>query len=223
MPRKENETIPPVQDNAPRAKSLTVEPKQIKSLHVSLFNWMWLVSTVAVASVLSFHTYPSLYNKLTGTITPLYFQITGIGGQHYYLINNVNSRNSPLYKDNLSDNSNLYYNVCNLVSPDNRNSCRDEIGWYKVDVKQLDCTDVRSCTKEFVRVPDEIRQQRISVAFTARGHAAGVENREKSSLSEPTGWGLEARWPLFFFFVYFGLKLGQLTREFVLGSPPEKS
>ena len=181
---------------------------------MKLFNYTWLSLSIVLSLLFSFWLYPDIYNKITGSTVRLYFTIKTDDGKVTYVTNKNGARAN--FDKFIYDNARFYYTACDLISFPQRESCDEYNNWLPIDSKIFGCSDVRNCfDKEYVIISKLDREKALLSVNTQKGNTLLQKGHEGVSLSDPAGWGADASLPLFFIFIFFGLKLGNLIKPYL--------
>lgn len=182
----------------------------------------WLAISVTVAWYLAYVQYPAAYNAATTTWVRLYFVArTGTDPKAEVIY----WPNEPFYKErygwSISNKLLLYYSACDLLPITERKFCDQSNNWKGVNIMVKGCANVSTCNI-FRHGVSETEQQRDigTLVTTEQGKDRAIPpiSTQPHDMSNPINWGTAARFPLFILFVYFGIKLGILSRQLIFRS-----
>jgi len=179
---------------------------------VPLFTWVWLAGSIVVSGYFVFRLFPEIYDARTSSLVDVYFQ-TKNSDQVVYLPNLSATRTNNLSR--LSDPQYLYFSACEVLPLSQRAICDDSRNWRKLEPQELGCSDVKSCAAISYRLSEDQRYQYLVGIVPEKGASITISDQEKLSLSEPAGWGRQAKWPIFFVSMFLAFKLGRATGEFL--------
>ena len=195
---------------------------------VRYFTVIWICATTVVSIYFSFWLFPYVYAKRTSAVVGVSFQTKvsqdGASPATVYYPNLALFRTQQ--GSALSDTANLYYSSCELLPPSQRPICDRTRNWIKLAPEMVGCSNVAACTVETHQVDEDERLVRLAGVTPLQGANFSISELESSSrsslsLSDPTGWGMAARLPIFFICLFLGLKLGRSVGEFIF-TPYEK-
>ena len=216
----------------------------LKSRGKSFQNWRliiviaWLFLDAYGSWSLSFVVYPSILSKIVKIEPPelpLYFS-TVVGKTPYYFPNKKLYRSQ--YLSSLVDNDHLYHNVCDMVK-----YCTPNGQWIAIPLslmpsqspfmQNIPCIDVKNCLEEestmsamdrlaiYLNQHSEVRSGSISPQVLNQLGQQDIKllpEDVQKDIRNPVAWGDSAKYVLFFFFFYLGVKLGKELRDFVRAS-----
>jgi len=188
---------------------------------VTFFTVTWLVASLIASAYFAFWLFPDVYANRMNAKVQIWFQTKDpSNGSVVYFPNLEIFRKEQL--KNLSDRTHFYFSACDILQLSQRTKCDVSRNWKMIDPRELDCADVVGCSREIYTLSDTKRQQYFSGLIATNGASISLSDLPTLSLSDPTGWGLIAKWPLFFVCLFLALKLGRILGEFVF-SPYEKN
>lgn len=187
---------------------------------VTYFTCVWLIGSLIASAYFALWLFPEVYNNRTNATVQVYFQSkTPSNGSVFYWPNTEVFRRENL--KNLSDRTHFYFSRCEILPISQRTKCDGAKNWRMIDPRELNCTDVVDCLTERYTLTDAMRQQYFVDLIPTTGNTISISDLPALSLSDLTGWGNAAKWPLFFVCLFLAIKLGRSFGEFVF-SPYEK-
>ena len=182
---------------------------------IPIFTWGWIIVTLVGSWYFAFRLYPKAYAALSDTVVPVYFLVRD-PSKPYGVIYYPNTREfRRLYLKSVSDNEFLYYSACDILPPSQRPYCDVSSNWKMVHASVFNCVDVKTCEQPTYTLSEWRRNLELAGISTKGGQKITIDEKKEVSLKDPVGWGYAARWPLFFIFLFFGVKLGRAIGEFL--------
>lgn len=179
----------------------------------AIFTWIWLIGSVLVSAYFAFMLFPKIYALRTSALVPIYFQTADDSQHTIYQLNSPLSR--KLYLSHIEDKNFFYFSRCDTLPLSQRPICNTSNNWWRLEPQHLGCNDVMNCTATTYRLSEEERYEAIAGIVSSEGAHVSLQDLPSVSLSDPGGWGVGAKWPIFFISLFFAVKMGRAIGEFV--------
>lgn len=172
----------------------------------------WLLITVALAYNYAYLVYPRFQAKLNNRLVTIYKQLRDPNnGNVIYEINTPN--NKDVINKYLNDDKRLYFSRCELLPLSEQIKCDGCCNWTGVSPLEIGCSDVITCQKEDLIVPNWLFLNQFSNINTKSKSAVQLENRPINS-NDPASWGDIGKFPLFLIFIFLGIKFGLALKNY---------
>ncbi len=195
---------------------------------MKLFKVSWLIATIIISFWLAFIEFPEIYVEKMRLSVPLYFQVEkpipdsdkSVDNstpkaiqkltQAIYYPNRESWR--KLYLQYLSEKKILYWNKCVTLPIHDRVNCDSSRNWTAVPTIDLQCNNVLSCNLNDTVISEQNKRWATS-SIILKNEKHSISPEPSISLDSPIGWGMIIKFPLFFFLVFLGIKLGITIKE----------
>jgi hypothetical protein len=189
---------------------------------LKIFVWVWIIGVIIMSSWFAFWLYPETLAKAKNSIVTVFFQAKVENSKNLvYYPNNDYFR--ELFLRKLSDDNFLYYTKCDLLDSKPRTTCDSSRNWRRLKLDIFNCDSVEKCNKEKHIFDFWEKKEELVNIITTNGKPIDIKDeKSKITMGDPFSWGMNAQWPLFFFFIFLGIKLGKSILEFYfLGNSDE--
>jgi len=202
-----------------------------RTVIIKRFTQIWLVVSLLVSAHWAFNIFPKEYNKIYGATVELYFQ-TEQNSKVIYRPNNKTYREK--YLTYISDTDSVYFDSCDLLKYDVNITCDDTSNWKKVNLKQLNCSNIKSCITPFLVMsrPEKIdylislvKENNLSnnKTLVKQIKDGSPANKSNIDIQNPISWGEPdiSKWGVFVLLFLVLIKVGRSLGEYVFSTYEE--